>query len=141
MNRKSIIEFCLVPPPYGGVTVYVKRLSNRLRSEGYEVGGYYTEECKDQSIISSPIYFKEKSYCGNHNKVVKAFSQMFRMLKNTFQMWPFSIVHYHGLENLKFIWFLYKYCRKQVVITVHSMMIENFYQNRQNKQALYAKTC
>ena len=52
---------------------------------------------------------------------------MFSLLKNTFQMWPFSIVHYHGLENLKFIWFLYKYCRKQVVITVHSMMIENFY--------------
>lgn len=127
MNRKSIIEFCLVPPPYGGVTVYVKRLSDRLRSEGYEVGGYYTEECKDQSIISSPIYFKEKSYCGSHNRVVKAFTQMFRMLKNTFQMWPFSIVHYHGLENLKFIWFLYKYCRKQVVITVHSMMIESFY--------------
>ena len=54
MDNNSIIEFCLIPPPYGGVTVYVKRLSDQLRDDGYIVGGYYTIDCNDERVLSSP---------------------------------------------------------------------------------------
>lgn len=123
----SIIEFCLIPPPYGGVTVYVKRLSDQLRDDGYIVGGYYTSDCNDQRVISSPYYFKEETYNSERNVLCRAVLQFRRMYRNFKQMRPFSIVHYHGLENLKFIWFLYRYCNKKVIITVHSAMIESFY--------------
>ena len=127
MDNNSIIEFCLIPPPYGGVTVYVKRLSDQLRDDGYIVGGYYTSDCNDQRVISSPYYFKEETYNSERNVLCRAVLQFRRMYRNFKQMRPFSIVHYHGLENLKFIWFLYRYCNKKVIITVHSAMIESFY--------------
>ena len=127
MINKSIIEFCPVPPPFGGVTVYVKRLSDQLRKDGYSVGGYFTEKCTDKAIISSSNYFKVEPYSCSRNKLNRAFQQIRRMYKYVKQMRSFYIVHYHGLENLKFIWFLHRYCKKFIVITVHSSMIESFY--------------
>lgn len=134
MAKYDIIEFCPVPPPYGGVTVYVKRLSDRLMSDGFVVGGYYTSECLDNRLRDSSLYYEQKSYISGSifQRIVE---QLKRMKKNTREIAPFNIIHYHGLENLKFIWFLYKYCDKKIVITVHSAMIESFYRrtDRLNK--------
>ena len=126
MKKDSIMEFCLVPPPYGGVTVYVKRLSDQLRQDGYIVGGYYTSECKDLQIQQSPYYY-ETEYNASSPIILRALFHVIRIVKNVFDIRPFSIVHYHGLENLKLLWFLHKYCKKKVVITVHSAMVEGFY--------------
>lgn len=122
----DIIEFCPVPPPYGGATVFVKRLSEQLSADGYVVGGYYTSQCKEQKILDSNLYYLS-NICHSKNLCVRALSHAVRLLKNIREIEPFKIVHYHGLENLKLIWFLYKYRNKKIVITVHSSMIESFY--------------
>ena len=127
MNKGTkIIEFCPVPPPYGGVTVFVKRLSDKLRSDGLIVGGYYTSDCDNQDVKNLAHYYEIPPYAGG-SVVSRAYNQIKRMFNNWLQICPFDVVHYHGLENLKFLWFLYRYCSKKVVITVHSAMIENFY--------------
>lgn len=128
------MEFCPVPPPYGGATVFVKRLSDRLRADGYTVGGYYTSACRDKALLESPVYFLAEE-CDSSSRVRRACAHLLRMYRNACQIKPFSIVHYHGLENMKFIWFLHRYMRKKIVITVHSAMIESFYRrtDRVNK--------
>ena len=50
--KYDIKEICTIPPPYGGVSVYVKRLIEQLQKDGFSVGGYYSESCVDGEIIS-----------------------------------------------------------------------------------------
>ena len=35
--KYDIKEICTIPPPYGGVTVYVKRLVEQLQKDGFSV--------------------------------------------------------------------------------------------------------
>lgn len=129
MNKDKqyrINEFCLIPPPYGGVTVYVKRLSDQLQKDGYSVGGYYSEECKEPKVLESPDYYKAIVSMSS-SKVVRAFVQIIRMICNMYELSHFDLIHYHGLENLKLIWILKNFLRKKIIITVHSTMIEGFY--------------
>ena len=56
--KYDIKELCTLPPPYGGVTVYVKRLIGQLFKDGFTVGGYYSKSCSDKGIINSPMFDK-----------------------------------------------------------------------------------
>lgn len=127
MNHNSIMEFCPVPPPYGGVTVYVKRLSDQLRKDGYIIGGYYTSECKSNTYLQSSFYYKVDKLEPFSSKYLRAVNHLKRLVRNIYEIKPFSIIHYHGLENLKLLWLLHRYYNKKVIITVHSAMIESFY--------------
>lgn len=138
MKNKSIMEFCLIPPPFGGATVFVKRLSDKLQKDGFLVGGYYNADCNDISIKQSSFYYRVQTTDSKY-KIVRGFCQITRMIKQAVQMRNFDIIHYHGLENLKFIWFLHQYMKKKIVITVHSAMIESFYRrtDRVNRSYMY----
>ena len=125
-NKLKIIEFCPVPPPYGGVTVFVKRLSDKLRNDGYSVGGYYTDDCKDINVVGSPLYYKVIQ-SSSSSKIIKLFVKVYRTIRYTYELSHFNIIHYHGLENMDLIWLLKFVLKKQVMITVHSAMIEEFY--------------
>lgn len=128
MKKVKINEYCPVPPPYGGITVYVKRLSDQLRKDGFTVGGYYTKDCTDQNVINSP-YYRETVETQSHSKIVRAFFQIYRLLMDAVNLNGYDVIHYHGLENLKFIWAINVLFKKQIIITVHSAMIEGFYKH------------
>ena len=53
-NKYDIKEFCFVPPPYGGVSVYVKRLIDKLNVDNYKVGGFYLDT-DDHALRISPL--------------------------------------------------------------------------------------
>lgn len=137
-SMKDIIEYCPVAPPYGGVTVYVRRLGEALLRDGFTVGGYYTDECTDSKIICSDDYYLFET-SSSDSKVVRMFSQIKRMIDHARHISKYRVVHYHGLENLKFIWWLHRYMGKKVVITVHSAMIESFYRRTDNLNKHYMK--
>lgn len=124
--KYDIKQACPIPPPYGGVTIYVKRLIQRLTQDGFTVGGYYTDANRNPEISSSPLFDKAQ-YERADNLIVRLCNHVLRCLRNIREMMPYRMVHYHGLENMGFIWVLYFCCNKKVIITVHSAMIESFY--------------
>ncbi|CCX46780.1 putative uncharacterized protein [Bacteroides sp. CAG:927] len=124
--KYDIKQFCLVPPPYGGVTMFVKRLSKQLLQDGFSVGGYYTKECVDPDIIESRLYTQiDCKY--SSNIFLRALNRFIYDCKRLKEAASYRLVHYHGLENLTLILLMKVLLQKEIVITVHSSMIEGFY--------------
>ena len=121
-NKYDIKEFCTIPPPYGGITAYVKRVVDQLTEDGYIVGGYYTPDNKDPKISGS-ILFDLIDWDLSAPKICKFYWHAKRIL----EIMPYKLIHYHGLENMILIWIFYHFCKKKIVITVHSSMIMSFY--------------
>lgn len=115
----DIKEVCPVPPPYGGVTVYVMRLIERLTKDGFSVGGYYSVDCTDQTIIDSPMFDKWTWF-----QIIYYPFKIWKYLKETR---PYKIVHSHfSLEGMLYLWTIMTMGRKKIVITVHNSMSENY---------------
>ncbi len=127
-SKYEIKQYCLVPPPYGGITVYVGRLIEKLTLDGYAVGGYYTKENNNSDIRNSELFNLQdtpssSSFIGKYyQRIIKTFIKVKQIL-------PYKLIHYHGLEHLVLFYFFYIFLHKKIVITVHSSMIENFYRN------------
>lgn len=126
--RYDIKQFCVVPPPYGGVTMFVKRLSKQLSHDGFSVGGYYTRDCDDIDIIESRL-FTRLDYQKSSNVFFRAVKRIVYDCKRLKDVVQFRLVHYHGLENLFLILLMRVLLKKEIVITVHNSMIEDFYEN------------
>ena len=134
MKKNSIFEYCLLPPPYGGITVYVKRLCEQLSKDDFTVGGLYTNEFTDSDFLLLGKFYKDESL-SESSKISKAIAHIKRLFRYNHFMSEFELIHYHGLENLKFLLFQQKAKQKKLIITVHSAMIESFYRrtDRLNK--------
>lgn len=135
MNKYDIKQLCPVPPPYGGVTVHVKRLTERLTMDGLSAGAYYTPECTDKIILQSEFY-DLMSWEHSANKVIKLFRHVVRIWKRINEVKPYRVVHSHSsLEDMFLLWIIKNICKKSLVITVHNSMQEEFYRstNRVNK--------
>ena len=118
-NKYCIKEFAFIPPPYGGVSTYIKRLITRLNELGYITGGYYLPQCKDLYVRNS-VLFDEWKWLP---------PQLFipRILKYIHEAKPYSIVHSHfSLEGMLYLWTLKVFCRKRIVVTVHNSMVEGY---------------
>lgn len=115
----GIKEFAFVPPPYGGVSIYVKRLIERLNSLGIKTGGYYLPQCKDFSIRESNL-FQEWAWMPTH----LFFVRIFKYIRETKH---YKIIHSHfSLEGMLYLWFLKSFCKKIIVVTVHNSMVANY---------------
>lgn len=115
----DIKEIGMLPPPYGGVSVYLERLIENLSNEGYAVGAYYTET-NDNLIKSSPLFdkwswFETKYY-------------PFKIFKYINQLRKYTILHSHmGLESMLYLWTLKVILKKKIVVTIHNSMVTNYY--------------
>lgn len=116
----DIKEFGIVPPPYGGCSVYVKRLIDKLSSDGYRVGGFYTESCNDENMRYSSLYDRW-IWMETHLLPCKIWKYL-KIVK------PYSIIHSHfSLEGMSYLWMIKKLGRKRIVITIHNSMIKSYY--------------
>ncbi len=116
----DIKEFAFVPPPYGGVSVYVKRLIDQLRLDGYKVGGFYVESCCDQLITSSPFYDK---WCW-----IQTYLLPFKIWKYLKFARPYRIIHSHfSLEGMGYLWLIKVLLGKKVIVTIHNSMVTTNY--------------
>lgn len=139
MTKYEILEYCLIPPPYGGATIHVKRLIEKLREEGHSVGGFYSQKNKENKLLADSSLFYQESHCSSSNKILRAFHHINRGFDHIGIVRNFKVVHYHGLENLELIWIFHKILKKKVLMTVHSSMIENFYRNTSRINRFFLK--
>ena len=115
----DIKEFAFVPPPYGGVSTYIKRLISRLNELGIKTGGYYLPQCKEETLRKSEM-FDEWRWMPTH----LFFSRIFKYLHETK---PYKVVHSHfSLEGMLYLWTIKIFGRKRIMITVHNSMVEDY---------------
>lgn len=115
----SIKQFAFIPPPYGGVSTYVKRLVLRLNQIGMKTGGYYLPDCKDPILQNLNLFHKWK-WMPTH-------LFLFRIVKYAIETRKYKIVHSHfSLEGMLYLWFLRTFCNKKIIITVHNAMVDDY---------------
>lgn len=116
----DIKEISMIPPPFGGVTVYVERLIHQLTKDGYVVGGYYSVECTDQNVINSSM-FDEWTW-------METSKYPFKIWKYLKEAKPYKVIHSHfSLEGMIYLWTIKVLLNKKIVITVHNSMNRNYY--------------
>lgn len=118
----DIKQICTIPPPYGGVTIYVDRLIRKLTSEGYTVGGYYSYNCINEKVCNS-IMFDEWKW-------METSKFPFKIWKYIWETRNYRVVHSHfSLEGMIYLWTLKTLCRKKIIVTVHNSMVSNYFQD------------
>ena len=61
MAEYDVLDYCLIPPPYGGATIHVKRLVDKLKDDGMSVGGFYsTITAENKSLTELPSFYEDK---------------------------------------------------------------------------------
>lgn len=120
-KKKGLVkQLHFIPPPYGGVSVYVKRLTDSLNNDGFVSGAYYIKGEVDDSIVNSPLY---DSFEWLSTK--RFLPRMIQLIKETKS---YEIVHSHfSLEGMVFLWSLSVFCKKKIVVTIHNSWVDNFY--------------
>lgn len=119
-SKYDIKELCPVPPPFGGCTVYVGRLIDRLTKDGFKIGGYYSTDCNDADIVNSKMFDKWTW--------MQLSRLPFKIWKYLYETWPYKIVHSHfSLEGMSYLWLIKSLCRKHIIVTVHNSMNDNYW--------------
>lgn len=112
-----IRQLAFVPPPYGGVSVYVKRLIDCLVKDGFTVGAYYMQQ---DNSLSTEFYDKWEW--------MQTSRYIFKIRKYIKETKPYVIVHSHfGMEAMLYLWTLKTFFKKKIIITVHNSMVEEYY--------------
>jgi len=110
--------FACIPPPYGGLCVYVKRLSLALTQKGYVSGAFYHD-----SIVGIPSEY-------NHlYDLMPKHARSFYVLFELFRLLPifkrYKIVHSHlNLGTCLSMWMVRNLLSKPIVLTIHNQMID-----------------
>ena len=96
----KIAIFGIYPPPYGGISIHIRRCIRLLTSKGDEV-----------------VVYNQGSY---HNDRERIYSSSLKKMLYTLLCNNFDILHFHNSNrNLKFIFVLMKVFRNKVVLTSH----------------------
>lgn len=114
----DIKQFCTVPPPYGGVTVFVSRLIRQLTKDGYKVGGYYSSN----NIIESPLF----------DKWTWMETSLFpiKIWKYVRETRHYKIIHSHfSLEGMIYLWTLKNFFGKKIIVSIHNAMCSSYYKS------------
>ena len=120
MEKKYFVKmFASIPPTYGGLSVYVKRLTLALNKNGYPSGAFY----RFDEIVGFPT----KLHCMldpmiKHARswmVLPEFPRLYKACK------PYQIIHSHlNFRTVFCMWIIHKLQNKPMVFTVHNQMIE-----------------
>lgn len=124
MNPKLYVKhFHCIPPSYGGVSVYVKRLSLALTKNGFPSGAYYAHRIEG---IPEHYRFLYDRY-PKHIRSLFVLTELSRLLKSVRR---YRLIHGHASLNSSFaIWIIHKLLHLPVVYTVHNQMIEQEFQS------------
>ena len=119
MSKQKIVKhFACIPPNYGGVSVYTKRLALSLCKQGYPSGAFYSNDLA--GIPGDYTYLFDKML--RHARslyVLPEFIRLFKICK------PYKLVHTHlSLSTIFCMWLIHKLQHKPLVITIHNEMID-----------------
>ena len=117
-NKFYVKMFACVPPPYGGVCVYVKRLSLALTKRGLLSGAYFHDTLTGIPSEYSHMYHPML----NHARSVFVLPELFKLIRTCKD---YEIVHSHlSFPTYMSMWLVRLILRKRVVLTIHNQMID-----------------
>ena len=119
MKQYDIKEYSLIPPPFGGVSVYLMRLVQQLNQDGIKAGAYYSCDNNDDTIKNSPL-FDEFQWDENESKFSRAVSHIKRIIRASEK---YEILHIHGHEVMILASLVRFFLRQKIVVTIHNAMI------------------
>ncbi len=119
-NIYDIKELGFIPPKYGGVSVSIARLIDKLTEDELIVGGFYNRENHDEHVLQSELFDYELNL--STKKILFSLPNCLKVLA------PYKILHSHySLEHMIYIWCFLHFLHKKIVITVHNSMVQRFY--------------
>lgn len=119
-EKYCIKQVGFIPPPYGGVSVFVKRLIDRLNADGYVSGGYYMPGNADPAYSDRELHHEWKW--------LRIRDFLWRMPEFLKEIRDFRIVHSHlSMEGMLYLWFAKAISKKRMIITVHNSMVVNYF--------------
>lgn len=118
MNLFRIKQYGSIPPPYGGVSVFVKRLFLALNKNGWKSGAFhsgYVEGCPKELLK----YLDRFPYHTRSLFVLPELVKLLRIFQN------YDLIHSHlSLSSCFSTWLIHKILRIPVVYTIHNQMID-----------------
>ena len=115
-SQNKFIIYGILPPPFGGVSIHLKRFKKYLGNFG------------------TNFVFVHSNNPNQKHAFIKLFFSQLNLKKN--------IIHLHGFQtgkNLLFLLFLMFFCRKNVVVTIHNDRFLLNYNSLKNIQKIIAK--
>ncbi|WP_168190162.1 glycosyltransferase family 4 protein [Caloramator sp. E03] len=105
-NIKIINIIGPYPPPYGGISVHIKRIYNYLKNNNYEV----------------KIYNESKTFFNEDVKIIKSYKTF--LLKLFFIKG--DIFHFHTIDKkIRMLLGIYKLFNKKIILTIHGESLNN----------------
>ena len=130
MKLIKVKQFATIPPPFGGVSVYVSRLVSYYRNLGHDVGSFYTDTSNGLSSKKMSHMHKFPS----HTRSIwglYAFPRLFMIFRK------YDLIHTHLSLNTSFlVWLLHKTLHLPIVYSIHNQMIDREYE-KMNKLDRY----
>ena len=116
---KLVKHLVPIPPPFGGVSIYVKRLTQKLNDDGYASGAYYNKIMDPSLDLNN--YTLNKGF--SRKRFLRSF---FNLIKETRE---YSIIHSHNVfDDAAYLWLLVLLTKKKIVVTVHNdRAVRNYY--------------
>jgi hypothetical protein len=123
MKKFDVKEYSLIPPPFGGVSVYLVRLIRQLNHDGIKAGAYYSFDNNDSEIKESPLFdlFVWDKSVSRTRRFISHFKRMIKASSD------YKIIHIHGHEVMILAAFVHLVRRQAIVITIHNAMIIETY--------------
>lgn len=119
-NIYDIKELGFIPPKYGGISVSIGRLIDKLTEDGFIAGGFYSKENKNPEIINSELFEPELNL--STRRFLVELPYCLRILR------PYKVLHSHySLEHMIYMWSFLHILKKKIVVTVHNSMVQSFY--------------
>lgn len=111
-------HYHILPPPYGGVSVYVKRLVLALCKKGLKSSAF-----KGTELVGLPADIIDTlDEFPKHSRSIFILPELVRLYK-VFK--PYKIIHTHTTLTACFgIWVIHVLQNKPIVYTIHNQMIE-----------------
>lgn len=121
-NIFDIKELGFIPPKYGGVSVSIARLIEKLSEDGFVVGGFYTEENTNPQIHNSNLFELNLNLSTKH--IISELPRCLKVLR------PYKVLHSHySLEHMIYLWCFLHFLNKKIIVTVHNSMVQSSYHN------------
>lgn len=123
MKKFDVKEYSLIPPPFGGVSVYLMRLIRQLNHDGIRAGAYYSFDNNDNEIKESPLFdlFIWEKSMSRTRRFISHFKRMIQASSD------YRIIHIHGHEVMILAAFVHLLRKQAIVVTIHNAMIIETY--------------
>lgn len=118
MVKYRVKQYGSIPPPYGGVAVFIKRLMLALNTRGWICGAFYSQsmDCIPESLNEYIDRFPRHS---RSLFILPEIPRLLRIFKK------YDLIHSHlALSSCFSTWIAHKLLKVPVVYTIHNQMID-----------------